>query len=270
MLEHPEFDSFDLSTLRTGITGAAPCPLEVMKKVVTKMHMSQIVTAYGQTEASPLTCMTAPDAPIERRVDSVGRVVPHQELKIVDPITGKIVPRNTPGEICFRGYNVMSGYDHDLSATVQAIDEKGWLHSGDLGTMDEDGYVRITGRIKEMVIRGGENVYPREIEEFLHTLPIVREVAVIGVPDPKFGEELLACVTLSPADQVPTDEEFRAMCKGQIAHYKIPKYWMVVDRFPMTASGKIQKFKIRERAIQELGLSEEGSVSLADAGSDRN
>ena len=257
MLEHPEFRNYDVSTLRTGITGAAPCPIELMKKVTTIMHMPQIVTAYGQTEASPLTCMTAPDDPVERRVDSVGKVVSHQELKIVDPATDRTVPRGEQGEICFRGYNVMAGYDNNPEATAEAIDEQGWLHSGDLGTMDADGYVRITGRLKEMVIRGGENVYPREIEEFLHTLDIIYDVAVVGVPDEKYGEELLACVKLQEGVDAPTDEEFREMCRGRIAHYKIPRYWMVVDEFPMTVTGKVQKFRIRELAIRKLNLREE-------------
>lgn len=254
MLKHSEFEWFDLSTLRTGITGAAPCPIEVMKKVVTSMHMRQVVTAYGQTEASPITTMTSPDAPIERRVDSVGKVVPHQELKIVDPMSHRIVARNERGEICFRGYNVMAGYDGDITATAHAIDHHGWLHSGDLGTMDEDGYVRITGRIKEMVIRGGENIYPREIEEFLHTLPIVRDVAVVGVPDEKFGEELVGCVILNESEYVLSDEGFRQMCHGAIAHFKIPKYWLVLKEFPVTASGKVRKFKLRESAIRLLKL----------------
>ncbi len=265
LLEQDNFADFDLTTLRTGITGAAPCPLEVMRQVVTAMHMREVVTAYGMTEASPLTCMTAPDAPIERRVDSVGKVVPHQEIKIVDPHNGKIAPRNIPGEICFRGYHIMAGYDDDLTATAQAIDSRGWLHSGDLGTMDDDGYIRITGRIKEMVIRGGENIYPREIEEFLHTLSTIREVAVVGVPDQKFGEEIVACVTLvnhqAHPQEPPTIDEFRAACKGQIAHYKIPRYWLILDEFPMTASGKIQKFKLQELAIRRLNLAPPDSQS---------
>ncbi len=254
MLEHPEFGEYDVSSLRTGITGAAPCPIELMKKVTTVMHMSGIVTAFGQTEASPLTCMTAPDDPVERRVDSVGKVVSHQELKIVDPATGQTVPRGEQGEICFRGYNVMAGYHNNPEATAEAIDEQGWLHSGDLGTMDHEGYVRITGRLKEMVIRGGENVYPREIEEFVHTLDIVYDVSVVGVPDEKYGEELLACVKLQPGVDEPSVDEFRGLCKGQIAHYKIPRYWMIVDEFPMTVTGKIQKFKIRDMAVRELDL----------------
>ncbi len=252
MLQHPDFNEYDLSTLRTGVTGAAPCPLVVMKQVVTKMHMSEVVTAYGQTEAAPITTMTKPDAPIERRVDSVGQVAPHQEIKIVETQSGHILPRGEPGEICFRGYNVMVGYDDDLIATAQTIDDHGWLHSGDLGTMDEEGYIRITGRIKEMVIRGGENIYPREIEEFLHTLPEISEVAVIGIPDEQLGEELLACIIPVKSNEIPSDEEMKNRCRDQIAHYKIPKYWLFFEQFPMTASGKIQKFKLRDQALRKM------------------
>jgi fatty-acyl-CoA synthase len=198
--------------------------------------------------------MTRTDDTLERRVGTVGRVMPWQEQKIIDHPTGKTVPRGQAGEVCFRGYNVMARYDNNPEATAEAIDERGWLHSGDLGVMDDDGYVRITGRIKEMVIRGGENVYPREIEEFLRTLDIVYDVAVVGVPDEKFGEELLACIKLKPGAIRPTDDAFRKMCKGQIAHFKVPRYWMVVDEFPMTVTGKIQKFKIVEMAVRELKL----------------
>ena len=261
MLEHPDFNDYDLSSLRTGVTGAAPCPLAVMKQVVTKMHMREVVTAYGQTEAAPITTMTKPDAPIERRVDSVGQVIPHQEIKIINPQTGRIVPRNQPGEICFRGYNVMSGYDHDLLATAQTIDDNWWLHSGDIGTMDDDAYIRITGRIKEMVIRGGENIYPREIEEFLHTHTDVSQVAVVGVPDERLGEELLAAVIMTNSANQLTEKEWKERCKDRIAHYKIPKYWLVFDQFPMTASGKIRKFKLREIAIRQLGLIDTGNTN---------
>ncbi len=253
-LDHPEFDSFDLSTLRTGIMAGAPCPIEVMNNVIDKMHMKEILIGYGQTEASPITNMTRPDDSLEKRVGSVGRVSPHQEQKIINPESGMIVPRGEQGEICFRGYNIMARYDNMPKETASAIDEKGWLHSGDLGVMDDEGYVAITGRIKEMVIRGGENLYPREIEEFLHTLDIIYDAHVVGVPDEKMGEELLACVKLRPGAAQPTDDEFRALCKGQVAHFKIPRYWMVVDEFPMTVTGKIQKFKIREQAIHKLGL----------------
>ncbi len=253
-LDHPEFDTFDLRTLRTGIMAGAPCPVEVMKKVMDRMHMKEILIGYGQTEASPITNMTRADDSLEKRVATVGRVSPHQEQKVIDPAGGMMVPRGTQGEICFRGYNVMARYDNMPQETTAAIDEKGWLHSGDLGIMDDEGYVRITGRIKEMVIRGGENLYPREIEEFLHTLDVIYDAHVVGVPDGKYGEEVLACVKLKPGTESPTEEEFRAMCKGKIAHFKIPRYWLVVDDFPMTVTGKVQKFKIREKAIHELGL----------------
>jgi fatty-acyl-CoA synthase len=253
-LQHPEFEKFDLSTLRTGIMAGAPCPIDVMKDVINKMHMKEILIGYGQTEASPITNMTRTDDTLERRVGTVGRVMPWQEQKIIDPPTGKTVPCGEPGEICFRGYNVMARYDNNPEATAEAIDESGWLHSGDLGVMDDDGYVRITGRIKEMVIRGGENVYPREIEEFIRTLDVIYDVAVVGVPDEKYGEELLACIKLKTGASRPTDDAFREMCEGQIAHFKVPRYWMVVDEFPMTVTGKIQKFKIVEMAIRELKL----------------
>jgi fatty-acyl-CoA synthase len=253
-LQHPEFDTFDLSTLRTGIMAGAPCPIDVMKDVINKMNMKDILIGYGQTEASPITNMTRPDDTLEQRVGTVGRVMPWQEQKIIDPATGKTVPRGEQGEICFRGYNVMARYDNNPEATAEAIDERGWLHSGDLGVMDDDGYVRITGRIKEMVIRGGENLFPREVEEFLRTLDVVYDVAVVGVPDKRYGEELLACVKLKEGASRPTDDAFKEMCKGKIAHFKIPRYWMVVDEFPMTVTGKIQKFKIVEMAIRELKL----------------
>jgi len=253
-LQHPEFETFDLSTLRTGIMAGAPCPIDVMNDVINKMNMKDILIGYGQTEASPITNMTRPDDTLEQRVGTVGRVMPWQEQKIIDPATGKTVPRGEPGEICFRGYNVMARYDNNPEATAEAIDERGWLHSGDLGVMDDDGYVRITGRIKEMVIRGGENLFPREVEEFLRTLDIIYDVAVVGVPDKRYGEELLACIKLREEASRPTDDAFREMCKGKIAHFKIPRYWMVVDEFPMTVTGKIQKFKIVEMAIRELKL----------------
>ncbi|HEB60806.1 MAG TPA: AMP-binding protein, partial [Phycisphaeraceae bacterium] len=259
-LDHPDFDKFDLSTLRTGIMAGAPCPVEVMKQVINKMHMKEILIGYGQTEASPITNMTRPDDSLEKRVETVGRVAQHQEQKIIDPDSGMIVPRGQQGEICFRGYNVMARYDNMPKETAETIDEHHWLHSGDLGVMDDEGYIKITGRIKEMVIRGGENLYPREIEEFLHTLDIIYDAHVVGVPDEKFGEELLACVKLHPGTREPTEEEFRQMCKGKIAHFKIPRYWMVVEEFPMTVTGKVQKFKIREQAIRKLGLEHVSTV----------
>lgn len=262
-LQHPDFERYDLSSLRTGIMAGAPCPVDVMRDVIERMHMRDILIAYGQTESSPVTTITDPDDPLERRVASVGRVMPHQELKVIDPTTGRTVPRGQPGELCFRGYHVMARYDNNPEATRAAIDERGWLHSGDIGVMDAEGYVKITGRIKEMVIRGGENLYPREIEEFIRTLPMVYDVAVVGVPDEKYGEELLAWVKLKPGERAPTTEEWRAMCQGRIAHFKIPRYWKVVDEFPMTVTGKIQKFKIREQAIRELGLERAATIETA-------
>jgi fatty-acyl-CoA synthase len=259
-LEHPEFDSFDLSTLRTGIMAGAPCPIEIMKQVVERMHMHEVLIAYGMTESSPVTTITRPHAPIEQRVGTVGTAMPHTEIKVVNPHSGMTLPRGTQGEICFRGYMVMVGYDNAPEATAEAIDRQGWLHSGDLGTMDEQGFVKITGRIKEMVIRGGENIYPREIEEFLYTLPILEDAHVVGVPDARYGEELLACVKLHTHDRSgapikePTVDEFREMCEGKVAQFKVPRYWMIVNEFPMTVTGKIQKFKIREMAIQKLHL----------------
>ncbi len=262
-LAHPDFERFDLSSLRTGIMAGAPCPVDVMRDVIERMHMRDILIAYGQTESSPVVTMTQPDDPIERRVATVGRVMPHQELKVVDPATGRTVRRGEPGELCFRGYMVMARYDNNPEATRATIDERGWLHSGDIGVMDAEGYVKITGRIKEMVIRGGENLYPREIEEFIRTLPMVYDVAVVGVPDEKYGEELLAWVKLKPGQPEPSTEEWRAMCQGKIAHFKIPRYWKVVDEFPMTVTGKIQKFKIREQAIRELGLERAAGIETA-------
>ena len=264
-LDHPEFKNFKLDTLRTGIMAGAPCPIELMKRVVNDMHMEEVLIGYGQTEASPITTLTRPSDPLERRVTTVGRVMPLQELKIVDPMTGHTVPRGVQGEICFRGYMVMAGYDNNPEATRETVDERHWLHSGDLGTMDDEGYVKITGRIKEMVIRGGENLYPREIEEFLHTLDIIQDAHVVGVPDVKMGEELLACIKLHPeaAKEPPSPDDFRALCKGKIAHFKIPRYWWVVDEYPMTVTGKVQKFKIRELAIRRFGLEEAANVETA-------
>jgi fatty-acyl-CoA synthase len=251
-LEHPEFDRFDLSSLRTGIMAGSPCPIEVMKKVIERMNARDVGIAYGMTETSPVSTQTAVDDPLERRVSTVGRVQPHLEVKIVDA-EGRVVPVGQPGEFCTRGYSVMIGYWNDPEKTAEAIDAGGWMHTGDLATMDADGYVNIVGRIKDMVIRGGENVYPREIEEFLFTHPKVEDVTVVGVPDAKYGEELCASVRLRTG--VTCDEaEIRAYCQGQIAHYKIPRYVRFVDAFPMTVTGKIQKFEIRDAMIRELGL----------------
>jgi len=253
-LDHPEFDSFDLSTLRTGIMAGSICPTEVMKQVISKMNMKEVQIAYGMTETSPVSTQTGAKDSIEKRVSTVGRTQPHLESKIVDPGSGQIVPRGEIGELCTRGYSVMLKYWNNEKATAEAIDEAGWMHTGDLATMDDEGYIQIVGRIKDMVIRGGENVYPKEIEEFLYTHPAVSEVQVTGVPDKKYGEELIAGVKLHPhADEV-TAEDLREFCKGKITHFKIPRYFKFVDAFPMTVTGKIQKFKMREMSIAELGL----------------
>ncbi len=253
-LEDPEFGGFDLSSLRTGIMAGAPCPIELMRRVVASMHMQKVLIAYGQTEASPATTMTRVGDPLELRVSTVGRAMPNQELKIIDPATGQTVDHGKVGEICFRGYMVMAGYDNNPEATAAAVDQHGWLHSGDLGTMDTDGNVKITGRIKNMIIRGGENIYPREIEEYLFTLDMIADAQVLGVPDPKFGEEVLACLRLHGprVDDPPTPDELRALCSGKIANYKIPRYWKIVDEFPMTVTGKVQKFRLREMAEREI------------------
>jgi fatty-acyl-CoA synthase len=264
-LNLPDFEKYDLSTLRTGIMAGAPCPTRTMEEVIEKMNMKEVVIAYGQTEASPVTTMTRIEDSLERRVSTVGRVMPWQELKIVDPVTGRCVPRGEQGELCFRGYQVMSRYYNNPQATADTIDGRDWLHSGDLGRMDEEGYVKITGRIKEMVIRGGENLYPREIEEFVLTHPKVMDVYVVGVPDVKYGEELMAWVLPKEGDAL-NDEEMKAFCKGKIAHFKVPRYWKFVvtaEDFPMTVTGKIQKFKMRETAIEELGLQEASKIKTA-------
>lgn len=254
-LDHPRFAEFDLSSLRTGIMAGSPCPIEVMKRVVDRMNMREVTIAYGMTETSPVSTQSSTDDPLEKRVSTVGRVQPHIEVKLVDT-AGKIVPRGTPGELCTRGYSVMRGYWGDAEKTKDAIDDGGWMHTGDLATMDDEGYVNIVGRLKDMVIRGGENVYPREIEEFLYRHPKIQDVQVIGVPDPKYGEEVCAWVKLR-AGESATEDEIRAFCKGQIAHYKIPRYIRFVDGFPMTVTGKIQKFAMREETMQALGLKAE-------------
>ncbi len=251
-LDHPRFAEFDLSSLRTGIMAGSPCPIEVMKRVVAQMHMSEVTIAYGMTETSPVSTQSSRDDPLERRVSTVGRVQPHIEVKIVDT-QGRIVPRGTPGELCTRGYSVMRGYWDDADKTAEAIDAGRWMHTGDLATMDEAGYVNIVGRLKDMVIRGGENVYPREIEEFLYRHPKVQDVQVIGVPDPRYGEELCAWVRLRDGETA-TEDEIREFCRGQIAHYKVPRYVRFVPEFPMTITGKVQKFVMRERTIADLGL----------------
>src|SRR6266851_5542980 len=261
-LEHPRFKEFDFRTLRTGIMAGSPCPVEVMKKVNTLMHIPEMTIAYGMTETSPVSTQCATDDPIERRVSTVGRVHPHAEIKIVDAASGAIVPRGTTGELCSRGYMVMLGYWNNEEATHQAIDAARWMHTGDLATMDDEGYINIVGRIKDMIIRGGENIYPREVEEFLYGHPDVSDVQVIGVPSEKYGEEVMAWV--KPREgATPTGEELALWCKGKIASYKIPRHWKFVDSFPMTVTGKIQKFKMREVAVEELGLEKAAGVKNA-------
>jgi fatty-acyl-CoA synthase len=252
-MDHPEFGKFDLSSLRTGMMAGSPCPIEVMKRAFSLMHLSEIVIGYGMTETSPASFASATDDPIERRVSTVGRILPHAEVKIVDA-EGRIVPRGTAGELLTRGYLVMLGYWGDEERTREAVDAAGWMHTGDLATLDDEGYCNIVGRIKDMVIRGGENVYPREIEEFLYRHPKIQDVQVIGVPDPRYGEELCAWICLRDGETASA-EEVRAFCQGQIAHYKIPRYVKFVDGFPTTVTGKIQKFLMREQMIDELGLS---------------
>ena len=251
----PQFKSFDLRSLRTGIMAGSPCPIEVMKRCIAEMHMSEVTIAYGMTETSPVSFQTACDDPLERRISTVGRVHPHIEVKIVDD-AGRIVPPNTPGELCTRGYSVMLGYWGDPERSAEAVDRAGWMHTGDLATLDEDGYCNIVGRLKDMVIRGGENVYPREIEEFLFRHPKVEAAQVVGVPDLKYGEELCAWVKLKPGEQA-TEQELQAFCREQIAHYKIPRYIRFVEDFPMTVTGKVQKYLIRQQMVEELGLQEQ-------------
>jgi len=252
-LEHPRFADFELASLRTGIMAGSPCPVEVMKKVQADMHMAEVTICYGMTETSPVSFQSGTDDPVDKRVSTVGRVHPHVEVKVVDPDSGRVVPRGTAGELCTRGYVVMLGYWDNEEATGEAIDRAGWMHTGDLATIDEDGYANVVGRIKDMVIRGGENVYPREVEEFLYQHPAVGDVQVVGVPDERYGEELCAWVRLREGQAV-SGEELRAWCRGRIATFKIPRYWRFVDEFPMTVTGKVQKFKMREASIAELGL----------------
>jgi len=261
-LNHPDFDQYDLSTLRTGIMAGSPCPIEVMKAVVEKMNLREMTIAYGQTESSPVITQTRTDDSIERRVSTVGYALPNVEVKIVEPDTGNELPRGVQGELCTRGYHVMKGYYKNPGATSGAIDEEGWLHTGDLATMDEQGYCKITGRLKDMIIRGGENIYPREVEEFLYTHPKIVDVQVVGVPDAKYGEEAAAFVILKEGEEV-TGEELREYCKGKISHYKIPRYFEIVESYPMTASGKIQKFKLRELAIEKLDLQQAADIEMA-------
>ncbi|MFC0188153.1 AMP-binding protein [Fictibacillus aquaticus] len=250
-LNHPRFADFDLSSLRTGIMAGSPCPVEVMKKVISDMGMNEVTIAYGQTEASPVITQTTTTDTLERKVETVGKKHPQVEVKIVDPSTGNEVPPNSQGELCTRGYHVMKGYYNMPEATAEAIDDGGWLHTGDLATMDEEGYIRITGRLKDMIIRGGENVYPREIEEFLYSHPAVMDVQVIGVPDEKFGERVAACIKLKENMKL-TKEELVSYCRGKISRHKIPEHILFVENYPMTASGKIQKYKLREQAVHSF------------------
>ncbi|HEX9103294.1 MAG TPA: AMP-binding protein, partial [Polyangia bacterium] len=260
-LDHPRFADYDLSSLRTGIMAGSPCPVEIMKQVLGRMHIPEMTICYGMTETSPVSTQSALDDPLELRVGSVGRVHPHVEIKIVDE-DGRTVERGARGELCTRGYSVMRGYWDNDEATAASIDAARWMHTGDLATMDERGYVNIVGRIKDMIIRGGENIYPREVEEFLHTHPAVSEAQVIGVPSQKYGEEVMAWVRPRPGASTSA-AELIAHCTGQIATYKIPRWWKFVDEFPMTVTGKVQKFRMRELAIAELGLDAAAGIKTA-------
>ncbi|MDZ4762860.1 MAG: AMP-binding protein [Alphaproteobacteria bacterium] len=253
-LEHPDFAQFDLTSLRTGVMAGSPCPVEVMRKVIARMHMREVGIGYGMTETSPVSFQTSVDDPLDRRVSTVGRVQPHLEVKVIDE-QGSTVPVGAPGELCTRGYSVMIGYWDDAEKTAEAIDADGWMHTGDIATIDAEGYGNIVGRIKDMVIRGGENVYPREIEEFLFRHPKIEDVQVVGLPDPKYGEEICAWIKLRHG-VLATEGEILDFCRGQIAHFKIPRYIRFVDAFPMTVTGKIQKFEIRKAMMTELGLAE--------------
>jgi fatty-acyl-CoA synthase len=258
MLNHPEFERFDLRHLRKGLIGGAPCPIDVMRRLMNEIGMRDIGIVYGMTETSPVSTQTSRDDSIERRVTTVGRAHPHVEIKIIDP-EGHTVPRGIQGEICTRGYLVMRGYWNDAKETVKAIDPACWMHTGDLGTMDVDGYIAITGRSKDMVIRGGENIYPREVEDFLYSHPAVAEVQAFGVPDPYFGEELCAWIKLR-AGFTTTEDEIKAYCRGRITHFKVPRYVRFVDSYPMTVTGKVQKFAMREAMQEELALLQENAA----------
>jgi fatty-acyl-CoA synthase len=256
-LEHPSFADFDLTSLRTGVMAGSPCPIETMRQVREQMHMEEVTICYGMTETSPVSTQSAVDDPLDKRVTTVGRIHPHLEIKIVDPVTGSVVPRDTSGELCTRGYSVMLGYWDDDEATREAIDDAGWMHTGDLATMDDEGYLKIVGRIKDLIIRGGENIYPRELEEFLLTVPGVSEAYVIGVPSRRYGEEVMAWVKLKEGSDL-SEVDLDLACRGQIATFKIPRYWKLVDAFPMTVTGKIQKYRMREISTEELGLAAPG------------
>ncbi len=252
-LNHPDFAAYDLSSLRTGIMAGSPCPEEVMKRVVAEMHMAEVSICYGMTETSPVSTQTRRDDDLEHRTATVGRVLPHIEVKVVDPANGVTVPRGTPGELCTRGYSVMLGYWEEPERTAEVIDAARWMHTGDLAVMNDDGYVRIVGRIKDMIIRGGENVYPREIEEFLYSHPKIADVQVVGVPDEKYGEEIAACVILRDPENPLTRDELARYCRSRLAHYKVPRYLEIVEEFPMTVSGKVRKVELRERLAKGPG-----------------
>jgi fatty-acyl-CoA synthase len=261
-LDHPRFGEFDLSSLRTGIMAGSPCPVEVMRRVAGEMNMSEVAICYGMTETSPVSTMTRRDDSLARRTETVGQVLPHLEVKITDPGTGLVVRRGEPGELCTRGYSVMLGYWDEPGKTAEAVDAARWMHTGDLATMDAEGYVNIAGRIKDMVIRGGENIYPREVEEYLYTHPDIADVQVIGVPDQKYGEELMAWIVMRPGTEPLTTEQVREFCSG-LAHYKVPRYVHITDGFPMTVTGKVRKAEMRERAVDLLGLHDAAGIQNA-------
>jgi fatty-acyl-CoA synthase len=264
-LAHPDFAATNFSSLRTGIMAGSPCPVEVMKQVTAQMHMPEVGIAYGMTETSPVSTQTAAGDSLDRRTATVGQALPHVEIKVIDPETGRIVPRGTPGEFCTRGYSVMLGYWNDPEKTAEAIDANGWMHTGDLAVIDTDGYANIVGRIKDLIIRGGENVYPREVEEFLYSHPDIADVQVIGVPDLKFGEEIMAWIKLHDSvDPLTVSEQsIKDFCKGKIAHFKVPRYVKFADDFPMTVTGKVRKVEMREASIKELGLESAAAVKNA-------
>ena len=261
-LNHPDFAGTDFSSLRTGVMAGSPCPVEVMKQVRGRMHVPEITICYGMTETSPVSTQTRVDDPLDKRVGSVGRIHPHVEIKIIDPDSGRTVPRGTSGELCTRGYCVMLGYWNDPEATSTAIDAARWMHTGDLATMSDDGYVNIVGRIKDLIIRGGENIYPREVEDFLYTHPDVEDAQVIGVPSARYGEEVMAWIK-PKAGAALSAEQLDAFCRGAIATYKIPRYWKLVESFPLTVTGKVQKFRMREIATAELGLGGDEHIETA-------
>ena len=262
-LSLPSFASFDLSSLRTGIMAGSPCPIEVMKRVINEMHMGEVAINYGMTETSPVSTSTRRDDDLRLRTETVGRVMPHLEIKVVDPATGEAVPRGQTGEFCTKGYSVMLGYWNDVEKTRESVDADGWMHTGDLAVMDENGYCSIVGRIKDMVIRGGENIYPREIEEFLYLHPAVADVQVIGVPDEKYGEELMAWIIVKDGHEAPTTEDIKEFCTGKLAHYKVPRYVHVVSSFPMTVTGKIRKVEMRDEAVRLLHLEQAAAIKHA-------